>query len=250
MRYEPTIAIPRLVELLKNLELQQTFFMPGWVIERYPATVDLLLDNGHEIGLHGYMHERSHDLSLEEEAKLLDRAIEAYVRQVGVKPRGWRAPGFTFSDRSADLLVDTGFEYDSSLMGGEIPSVLATERGSLIEFPVDWTSDDWPHYMHNRDFDFMMPISAPSRAMEVFRAEFDATRDYGAHWITVWHPFLSGRLARLSAIVDLIAYMRECDHVWFARLDQVCSHVQSLIQSKTWTPRVDRLPFHQRPDID
>ena len=250
LRYGPNIAIPRLVKMLKSLELQLTFFVPGWVIERYPATIDLLLEHGHEIGLHGYMHERSHDLSLGEEAELLDRAIETYVSRVGVRPRGWRAPGFTFSGHSADLLIEAGFEYDSSLMGGEMPSLLTSSRGTLVELPIDWTSDDWPQYMHNRDFEFMMPISAPDRAMEVFRAEFDATWEYGAHWISVWHPFLSGRLSRLSAIADLISMMRGRGDVWFARLDQVCDHVQSLVRENRWAPMEDKLPFHQRPDLD
>lgn len=250
LRYDAAIAVPRLVELLETLELRLTFFIPGWVIERYPATVDLLLRHGHEIGLHGYMHERSHELSADEEAGLLDRAIEAYVRQVGARPRGWRAPGFTFSSRSADLLAAAGFEYDSSLMGGETPSLLKTGKGDLVEFPIDWTSDDWPQYMHSRDFEFMMPISAPGRAMEVFRAEFDAAWEYGTHWISIWHPFLSGRPSRLSAIVDLIAHMRERGDVWFARLDQVCDHVQALVRSGEWAPNEDRLPFHERADID
>ena len=251
LRYGPTVAIPRLVELFARLELQLTFFFPGWVIDRYPASVDLLLENGHEIGLHGYMHERSNDLSPEKEAELLDRAIEAYVSRVGHRPRGWRAPGFTFSSRSADLLIEAGFEYDSSLMSDDVPRLLMGKNGgTLVEFSIDWTSDDWPHYMHNRDFDFMMPISSPARAMEVFRSEFDATWDYGSHWTTVWHPFLSARPARLNAIVELISYMRERGDVWFARLDQVCEHVRKLSASNTWEPTIEQLPYHQRPDID
>lgn len=134
-------------------------------------------------------------------------------------------------------------------MGGEIPSLVKAKGGSLVEFPIDWTWDDWPQYMHSRDFDFTMPIAGPSRAMEVYRAEFDAARKYGGHWITIWHPFLSARLARLSAIVDLISHMRETGDVWFARLDEVCDHVNSVIRSGKWKPAVDQLPFHERPDI-
>ena len=53
-RYDPLIAIPRLVEQFARLGLHLTFFVPGWVIEKYPAQIDLLLKNGHEIALHGY----------------------------------------------------------------------------------------------------------------------------------------------------------------------------------------------------
>ena len=55
-RYDPLIAIPRLVEQFARRDLRLTFFVPGWVIEKYPAQIDLLLKNGHEIALHGYLH--------------------------------------------------------------------------------------------------------------------------------------------------------------------------------------------------
>ena len=78
----------------------------------------------------------------------------------------------------------------------------------MLELPTDWPLDDWPHYMHNRDFRFTMPIASPRYATEMFRAEFDAAWNHGALWVSVWHPFLSGRLAKLDAVVELIDYMQ------------------------------------------
>lgn len=246
-RYDPLIATPRLARTFRDLEMALTFFVPGWVIERYPEAVDVILENGHEVALHGYVHERSNDLSRDEEKFVLDRAMDAYVKKVERDPRGWRAPSFAFSKHSLDFLLEAGFDYDSSLMGDDIPYLIKGSGGSLVEFPIDWTSDDWPHYVHNRDFNFMMPISSPQRAMEVFRAEFDAAWEYGALWITVWHPFVSGRLARFRAIIELIEYMRGKGGVWFARLDEICDHVKSLMEQKLWQPRVEALPIYDSP---
>lgn len=243
VRYGPSIAVPRLVEIFRELEMRLTFFVPGWVIERYPSTIDLIVENGHEVGLHGYMHERSNQLTQEQEALVLDKALDAYARRIGGRPRGWRAPGFAFSKHSLDLLIVAGFDYDSSLMGNDIPYLLEGTRGRLLELPTDWALDDWPHYMHNKDFDFVMPISSPARAMEVFRAEFDAAHTYGAMWISVWHPFLSGRLAKLHAVVELIEHMRSRDGVWFARLDEICDHVRRLGAEGTWQPTMQRIPM-------
>ena len=247
VRYGPLIAVPRLVEAWKRLDMRQTFFVPGWCIEKYPETVDLLLENGHEVALHGYVHERSNELTKEEEKECLGRAVDAYVKHVGSRPRGWRAPSFAFSKHSLRFLVEEGFDYDSSLMGDEIPYLLQDSAASVLEFPTDWTFDDWPHYMHNRDFGFMMPISSPRRAMEVFKSEFDAAWQYGALWITVWHPFVSARLARLTAVLEFIEYMQEKGDVWFARLDEVCDHVTGLIDDGSWRPRVERLPLYESP---
>lgn len=247
VRYGPSIAVPRLMEVFRRFDLQLTFFVPGWVIERYPLAIELILENGHEVALHGYMHERSNQLTQDEEADVLGRALEAYATHVGGRPRGWRAPGFAFSKHSLDLLIKAGFDYDSSLMGNEVPYAIQGSAGQLLELPTDWTFDDWPHYMHNRDFGYTMPISSPARAMEVFRSEFDAVHTYGALWITVWHPFLSGRLARLHAIVEFIEYMRSRGGVWFARLDEICDHVRLLGTEKKWTPTVEMIPVHTSP---
>jgi peptidoglycan/xylan/chitin deacetylase (PgdA/CDA1 family) len=246
-RYDPLIAIPRLVAQFAKIGMKQTFFVPGWVIEKYPAQIELLLANGHEIGLHGYLHERSNELSQEDERYWLGRGVDAYVKRIGRGPRGWRAPSFAFSKFSLGYLLDAGFEYDSSLMGDDIPYAVSDGTRSLLEFPIDWTLDDFPHYAHNRDFRFMMPISSPTRAMEVFRSEFDAAWENGALWISIWHPFLSGRLARFTAVLQLLDYMKSKGGVWFARLEDVCDHVARVTKEKQWQPRIETLPLYRSP---
>ena len=119
-RYDPLIAIPRLVEQFARRDLRLTFFVPGWVIEKYPAQIDLLLKHGHEIALHGYLHERSNEIDKDDELYWLGRGLEAYHKHLGTGPRGWRAPSFAFSKYSLRYLLEAGFEYDSSLMGDDI----------------------------------------------------------------------------------------------------------------------------------
>ena len=246
-RYGPLIAIPRLARLLRQLDQRQTFFVPGWCIEKYPAAVNLLLEGGHEIALHGYLHERPNELSAEDELYWLRRGIDAFERHVGRRPLGWRAPSFAFSKHSLGYLIVEGFAYDSSLMGDDVPYRLHHPSGRLLELPTDMCLDDWPHYMHNRDFGYMMPIASPARAMEVYRAEFDSAWRHGGLWISVWHPFVSGRLARLDAIVELINYMRVKGGVWFATCAEIAQHAQGLIDRGAWTPREEHLPLYHSP---
>src|SRR5919106_6675800 len=89
LRYGPEVAIPRIVATFKRHELRQTFFVPGWCVEQYPRAVGLLLDNGHEIAHHGYIHEKPNQLSLEQERKYLLRAIDSIVKATGERPRGY-----------------------------------------------------------------------------------------------------------------------------------------------------------------
>ncbi|MSP67883.1 MAG: polysaccharide deacetylase [Alphaproteobacteria bacterium] len=247
VRYGPLIAIPRLVEIFRRFDQRHTFFIPGWCLERYGEAVRLLQEGGHEIALHGYLHERPNELSAEDEHHWLERGIAAFERVVGARPRGWRAPSFAFSKHSLGYLLAGGFDYDSSLMGDDIPYLLEGSAGTLVELPTQWTLDDWPHYMHSGDFNYRMPISAPARANEVFRTEFDAAWKYGGLWISVWHPFVTGRLSRLDAMVELMEYMVAKGGVWFARLDQISDHVRALVAAGTWQPRRERLPLYQSP---
>lgn len=246
-RYDPLIAIRRLVEQFRRRELGMTFFVPGWVIEKYPAQIDLLLANGHEIGLHGYLHERSNEISQEDELYWFERGFVAYRKHIGKSPRDWRAPSFAFSKHSLRYLLDAGIEYDSSLIGDDIPYMLSDGARSLIELPPAWTLDDFPHYAHNRDLGYRMPIAAPQRAHEVFRSEFDAAWEFGALWISVWHPALSGRLARFKAALELLDDMRAKGGVWFARLDEICDHVQYVIAERHWALRTETLPIYESP---
>lgn len=247
VRYGPTVAIPRIIELYRRYDLKQTFFVPGWCIEKYPEAVELMIDEGHEVALHGYLHERPNELTRDEEQYWFTRGIEAFEAFTGERPRGWRAPSFAFSKHSLEFLVAAGFDYDSSLMGNDLPYVLDDPDGSIIELPTDWTLDDWPFYMFNRDFGSTMPISAPERAIEVFRAEFDAAWRHGGLWISVWHPFLSGRPARLDAVAGLIDYMVDKGGVWFARLNAVSDHVARLMADGDWQPRRETLPLYHSP---
>jgi len=245
LRYGPEVAVPRILETYRRLEIHQTFFVPAWCIEQYPAAVEAMVAGGHEVGHHGYIHENPSGAGRDEEAYWLQRGIEVIVHHTGQRPRGWRAPLYNFSDNSADLLIEEGFLYDASLMGDDVPYVLKTERGELIELPSHWGMDDWPPFVHSMDLDYMMPIQAPSRGVQAFREEFDALWEHGGLWVGVWHPFATGRLARWLEVEKLIAHMREKGDVWFATMEEIARHVRRCIDDGSYRPRVDRLPYYR-----
>ena len=86
------IAIPRILEMYKRCEIQQTFFYPAWCMEKYPHLVEMILEGGHEIAAHGYLHENPNNLSAEDELYWFERQIAVIKKMTGEKPRGWRAP--------------------------------------------------------------------------------------------------------------------------------------------------------------
>ena len=169
------------------------------------------------------------------------------VRATGRRPRGWRARLYNFSHRSANLLVSRGFTYDASLMGDDQPYLLETAAGRLVELPSHWGLDDWPQYVQPIDLDYMMPIGAPEQGFEAFRQEFEAARAFGGLWIPVVHPFAAGRLARWHVWHGFLETVLARGDVWFAPMEEIAAHVQGLVASGRWTPRVDRLPHYLSP---
>jgi peptidoglycan/xylan/chitin deacetylase (PgdA/CDA1 family) len=250
LKYGPEVAVPRILDGYRRYGLRQTFFIPAWCIEQYPATVEAIVADGHEVGFHGYIHEPPNALSREEEQYWMRRSIEIIERHTGKRPRGNRSPLYNYSINTTDLLVEEGFLYDASLMGDDVPYILKAEKGEIVELPSSWALDDWPPYVHSMDLDYMFQIVSPDRAMETFMAEFEAMRRVGGGlWIGVWHPFVSGRLSRWLRIEQMIEYMQGTGEVWFATLEEIASHIQSSRAAGTYDCRVDTLPYYDTPQV-
>ncbi|MFO1395093.1 MAG: XrtA system polysaccharide deacetylase [Steroidobacteraceae bacterium] len=141
----------RLVELFGRKGIRATFFVLGWVAERFPALVREIGAAGHEVGCHGYSHRLVYDQTREEFATETRRAKAAIEQALGASIRGYRAASFSITSKTLwalDEIAAAGFEYDSSvapmrhdiygwLNGPRVPTRLRTEGGAeLVEFPV------------------------------------------------------------------------------------------------------------------
>lgn len=247
LRYGPEIGVPRILETWRKLEIKQTFFVPGWCAETHPYAVEQMKNGGHEVALHSYIHEVSHGRPRDEEAYWMRRALKALSDVTGEMPRGWRAPMYSFSQHSADLLIAEGFKYDASLMGDDIPYIIETDTGRLVELPAHWGTDDYPQYAHTPDLGYSVPVKAPRAGIENYRDEFEAQYEHGGLFIGVWHPFLTGRLTRWHHIEKMLLEWREQDDVWFASMEEIAQHTLACEKAGTFQPRVRKLPFYDTP---
>ena len=226
-RYGPTVAVPRILNTYRRFGLTQTFFMPGWVMETYPDTVEAILKDGHEIGHHSWRHEDPMGHSDEKEAELFYRAMETHVRMTGRKPRGYRAPVYNATPGVIGRLIKEDFLYDSSLMADDLPYLLQAPEGDLIEIPPHWGTDDWPPFAHFEEIGYLMPVRGPTDGIRGFIEEFDAAMDVGGFWMPVLHPFLTGRLARWAVIERWLEKVLDKNEVWFAPLEDIARHAAS-----------------------
>jgi peptidoglycan/xylan/chitin deacetylase (PgdA/CDA1 family) len=216
--YGPSVATPRILDMLDAHGIKATFFVPGYVAESHAELVKDIVRRGHEVGHHGYLHESPATLSSREEQSVLEKGTDILTRITGQAPRGYRAPGWELSERSAGLLASHGFIYDSSLMGDDAPYLLNRDTAQqLVEIPVHWLLDDAPHFVYAPAANRLGPMRSPDEVYSAWAAEFDGLYHYGRAFTLTMHPQHIGRPGRLMMLDRLVRYIRGFPHVEFMR---------------------------------
>jgi peptidoglycan-N-acetylglucosamine deacetylase len=211
--YGPTVGVPRILDLLAEYEVPATFFVPGYTADRYPETMERILEADQEIAHHGYTHHSPLNQSEDEERRDFERALAALERH-GVKPEGYRTPSWEPSWRTHSLLAEHGLAYDSSLADDDHAYVLETDRGDLVELPISWWLDDWQQTA------YLPPIArnqtrSRHEVAELWTTELDAYARHGCLFVLTCHPFLTGRPGRLECVRDLIEHGQERGDIEF-----------------------------------
>lgn len=216
-------ALPRILELLADVQLPASFFIPAWVVEHYPDAVRAIVAGGHEVGCHGDEHERVSELGAIEEEKILVRSVEVLTRHAGRRPRGYRAPAWQLSERTIALLERHGFEYSSNMMDRLAPYLhppATSGARPIVELPVSWVLDDAPYFL----FTGTRTLQAPGPVLQGWLTEFDGVADLGGLVTFTFHPQIIGRPSRFACLRELVEHARRAPRVWIARLDAIAAH--------------------------
>ena len=220
-----TVGMDRIARLLRSYNLRSTVFVPGFTAERHPTMLQDLARQGHEIGHHGYLHERPDSLSDAEEEHILQRGIDVLREITGARPRGYRSPSWELKPTTPALLKRYGFSYDSSLMGNDVPYLVATDTDPLLELPVSWLLDDWPHFAFGAGQS--RAIAEPSRVLEMWSWEFEGMYRENGCFVLTMHPHVSGRASRIMVLERLIRYIAGFPDVWWATCGDVADYCMS-----------------------
>ena len=218
-------AIERLLHLFSSRGIKITFFIPGHTIDTYPDQCRAIVAAGHEVGLHGYLHEPVSALTPEQERAVFHRAFDIIGNLTGAPPRGSRTPGWDYTPHTIEIMLELGLLYDTSLMSTDY-SPFYSRKGDifhedgrvewgdqtpLVQLPVSWSLDDFPH------FEFMaMPgggyVQGLKTARDVYKNFTDDVlymdRDFEQGVVNLTcHPFVSGRGHRFLALETFIDEM-------------------------------------------
>jgi len=221
--YGSRAAVPRILRLLDDYGITATFFVPAVSALLYPGDIDAFVGGGHEVALHGWIHERNTVLPPGVERELTLRSADTLERLSGTRPVGLRTPSWDFSADTLDVIRELGLRYDSSLMADDEPyEVLADgEPTGLVEIPVEWIRDDAPFFPREPG----RPAMAPRHVLEIWRDEFDAAYAEGGLFQLTLHPHVIGHRSRLVALRELVRHIAGHAGVWFGSHAQVADWV-------------------------
>lgn len=225
--YGSRAGMPRILKLLERYSIPASFYIPAVAALLHPDDVKQAAEAGHEIGLHGWIHERNSNLAAEDERTLTLRAAEVLTTLAGKAPVGLRTASWDFSDATLTIVRELGLLYDSSLMGDDECYELLEDGQptGIVELPVEWIKDDYPYFGMNRLAN-VRPHTPPSAVLEIWRREFDGAYDENGLFLLTMHPHIIGHRSRLSILDELVQYMRSKPGVWFATHAQVAQYVK------------------------
>jgi peptidoglycan/xylan/chitin deacetylase (PgdA/CDA1 family) len=220
-QYGSRQGVPRIRALLARHSIPATFFYPGVSALLHEDEVRAVAQDGHEIGLHSWIHEKNTDLDYEAERSVNLRAAEVLERLAGRAPVGMRTASWDFSVNTLRIIREMGLLYDSSLMGDDDPYELTAdgEPTGIVELPPEWILDDAVYFNMHR-FSALRPYTPPSAVEEIFRGEFDGAWDEGGVFLLTMHPHHIGHRSRLPLLDRLIQHMKARGDCWF------CTHEQ------------------------
>ena len=124
------------LDLLLKHNVLATFFIVGWIAEKYPVLIRKIASHGHEIASHGYWHSEVFRQTPSEFCSDVRRSKNVLEQAIGNSVKGYRAPGYSIGpdqEWALEIIRDAGYVYDSSLLHVKIP--FSQILPGLIEIP-------------------------------------------------------------------------------------------------------------------
>lgn len=218
-------GIPRILSALARESVPATFFVPAVAALLHPEEQRRVIAEGHEIGLHGWIHELNSVLPEPVERDLHFRAADQLEKITGVRAVGMRTPSWDFSPSTLKIQRELGLIYDSSLMADDDPYELEEDGAptGIVELPVEWIRDDAPYFNMDR-FKGLRPHTPPPAVLDIFMREFDRAHEEGGLFLLTMHPHVIGYRSRIFIVEELIRHMKAKDGCWFATHADVARH--------------------------
>lgn len=219
-RFGPVRGLGRVLDLLTELDIRATFYVPGHTADHHPEAMTAILAGGHEVAHHGYLHLGTEDLDTDGQRGELEAGLAALGRH-GVRPAGYRSPGWELTPETLALLAGLGFSYDSSLMADDRPYWETSGTEPLLELPGHWSLCDWPYFGWT-PYDGGL-LADPGRVERIWLEEYESARQEHRAITYTMHPEAIGRGYLLRMLRRVITSMLDRGRPWFATHAQIAA---------------------------
>ncbi|TIM41522.1 MAG: polysaccharide deacetylase [Mesorhizobium sp.] len=229
-QYGSRRGMPRVLELLRKFDVPASFFIPAVIAQLYPDEQRAVVGGGHEIGMHGWIHELNSELSVESERSLMMRSADVLEKIASKRPTGIRTQSWDYSDATLQIIREMRLTYDTSLMADDsYYELLEDEKPTgVIELPVEWIRDDATYLWMSPD-DSLRPNMSLDAILSVFIREFEGAYQDAELFQLTLHPHVIGYRSRIWIVEELIRCAKAKGDVWFATHHQVAKHAASCL---------------------
>jgi peptidoglycan/xylan/chitin deacetylase (PgdA/CDA1 family) len=221
-QYGARKGTPRIMRLLERHGVPATFFMPAVSALLHPEEARAVGANGHELGIHSWIHEFNSRLDHATERDLALRAADTLEKLSGRRPVGMRTASWDFSPYTLKIIREMGLLYDSSLMADDEPYELLDEGAptGIVELPVEWIRDDAIYFNMDR-MAGLRPYTGPETVLNIFQRELDLAHEEGGLYVLTMHPHHIGHRSRIFILDEIIRHAKSLPGVWFATHEEI-----------------------------
>ena len=246
-KFGPRRGLWRLAEMLDGFGIKGSFYVPGAVAELHPEILPGLADSGHEVGLHGWLHELVRDNPTHDEfCRALDRSLEIFHQQIGRAPAGFRSPAWEMTPAMIAEVKKRGLLYDSSLMGFDHPY----EIDGLIEVPVQWATDDAIFFKFLGGGADHWPPAFPEAVGAAWLQEWRRGHEENALFMLTVHPWISGRPQKLEMLEVLLRQILAKGDVWCATAGEIADYHRASPNKGRFTATSDLTAERRMLEVD
>ena len=220
------VGVPRILDVLRRHDVAATFFIPAVASLMDPDETRRIVREGHEIGMHGWIHANNSRMVRDTEREIMLRARDVLEEVSGQEVVGHRSPSFDMSPNTIELVAEMGLEYDSSMMADDscYELLLEGERSGLVEVPVEWVRDDAVYLSFSRSG--ARPWLSPADVFAIFKDELEAAAAEGDVFQLLMHPHVIGHRSRIWIIERIIEHAISLGGAWFGTHAQVARWVR------------------------
>jgi peptidoglycan-N-acetylglucosamine deacetylase len=222
-QYGNRVGMPRILDILRRHDIKASFYVPAVAALLHEDEQRQVVAEGHEIGIHGWIHELNSVLPYEVERDLMFRSADTLEKITGIRPVGLRTPSWDFSPNTLRIEAELGLLYDSSLMADEdcYELLLDGEPTGMVE----WIRDDAVYFMMHR-FQSLRPYTPPKDVLDIFLRELDAAYEAGGLFQLTLHPHIITPRSRIWILEEVIRHAKAKGDVWFATHAEIAAFVK------------------------